>query len=176
MIPGNPGLVEYYRDFLGDLTSLLAKTAGGRRYEIAGSSLAGFEVNGAARSRPQEALPYDLQQQVSHVQGQVRDVVRRSSSVHPAQSLRPASRRMPVILMGHSIGAYILLEIIARQQAKQRLTDNSSLEADADYEIVGGICLFPTVVDIAKSPRGRIAAVSLSITSFLPASLLTNLL
>lgn len=58
------------------------------------------------------------------------------------------AKDLRVILMGHSVGSYMLLEIIRRVRAKGE-----------EIRIVGGICLFPTVLDIAKSESGKIASV-----------------
>jgi len=50
----------------------------------------------------------------------------------------------------------MLLEVVARWQAMA-----PAMRTATGVRLVGGICLFPTVVDIAKSPTGRMAAVSL---------------
>ncbi|KAK5013236.1 hypothetical protein LTR16_003873, partial [Cryomyces antarcticus] len=55
-----------------------------------------------------------------------------------------------VVLVGHSVGAYILLEILQRQQESRR---QDKLQTQY-VEIVGGICLFPTVTHIAQSRSG----------------------
>src|SRR5205807_2345433 len=57
-----------------------------------------------------------------------------------------------VILIGHSVGAYILLEVI------RRLRENVEREEEG-VQVIGGICLFPTVTHIAKSPSGRKSSV-----------------
>lgn len=160
MIPGNPGLIEYYRDFLDHLGKNLASGSSNVQYVLGGRSLGGFELT-APISQPKDATfntpPFNLQQQVSFVEAQVNAEAKRlrneQSNAHAA--IAP----LRIILIGHSIGAYILLEIIARRQAQQHL--NHSSPTDAVFEIAGGICLFPTIVDIAKSPSGRKVSVSL---------------
>lgn len=56
-----------------------------------------------------------------------------------------------VILVGHSVGAYILIELMRRA--------GNTMKGKA---IVGGICLFPSIVDISKSRSGRTLGVSTS--------------
>lgn len=80
--------------------------------------------------------------------------------------------RAKVILMGHSVGAYITMEIMRRRREKLKIaeklcvggTPRSSDEYDYNYDdgidVIGGVLLFPTVVDIAKSPNGRTLTVS----------------
>ncbi|KAK4890286.1 hypothetical protein LTR27_011047 [Elasticomyces elasticus] len=137
-ITGNPGLIDYYEITLKRLFDRLRAKHGDTDLYVYGSSLPGFVVD--ELSSP----PYDLAQQIEH---------------HTSQLLLMASKlsqerngaNVPIVLVGHSIGAYMCLEIISRWQAK-------SDESRAPMEIVGGICLFPTVVDIAKSPTGRTVA------------------
>jgi pimeloyl-ACP methyl ester carboxylesterase len=58
-----------------------------------------------------------------------------------------------VIIVGHSVGAYILLEILRRH--RERLLGNPKDDAADGMRIEGGIYLFPTVTHIAKSKSGR---------------------
>jgi pimeloyl-ACP methyl ester carboxylesterase len=60
-----------------------------------------------------------------------------------------------VILIGHSVGAYILLEVLRRHLERR----GKGCE-DEGFRVVGGVLLFPTVVDIGKSPSGLRASVS----------------
>ncbi|KAK5681310.1 hypothetical protein LTS10_007072 [Elasticomyces elasticus] len=139
-ITGNPGLIDYYEITLKRLFDTLRAKHGDTDLYVYGSSLPGFVIDQLISSSP----PYDLAQQIEH---------------HTSQLLMMASKLsqerngaiVPIVLVGHSIGAYMCLEIISRWQAK-------SAESCAPMEIVGGICLFPTVVDIAKSPTGRTVA------------------
>lgn len=59
--------------------------------------------------------------------------------------------RQKVILIGHSVGAYMAMEILNRHR-------------DQSFDIIGGIMLFPTLMDIAASPSGQ----KLSVCSILP--------
>lgn len=75
-----------------------------------------------------------------------------------------------VIIAGHSVGAFIALEVL-RVLCEQRKKRRGS--RGGGTEVIGGIMLFPTIVDIAKSPSGRLLSVG---SSFLisPHSPLTN--
>lgn len=161
MIPGNPGLIEYYREFRDYLATNLATDSNKVQYVLGGRSLGGFELS-APTSRPNDATsstsPFNLQEQVSFVETQIKAEAKRVRNGHNHSGASTDPLR--IILIGHSIGAYILLEIIARRQAQPNL-DHGGSPTDAAFEIAGGICLFPTIVDIAKSPSGRKVSVSL---------------
>jgi len=58
--------------------------------------------------------------------------------------LRYDGEELDVIVMGHSVGSYIGLELVQRH--RRRLESGVK-----EVRIVGGICLFPTVVDIGES-------------------------
>ncbi len=61
-----------------------------------------------------------------------------------------------VILVGHSVGAYVGLEILRRRAETAR----QPAAADPALRVVGFVALFPTVTEIAQSPSGRRFAVS----------------
>lgn len=135
-ITGNPGLIQYYQPFLSCLASLLDFST--PQFFILGTSLAGFEDETLASSDPQERPPFGLQKQIQLAEERLHGFIR----LRHRQSAGPTR----VILIGHSVGAYIALEIIRRNRVLQR---EPSL-----MNIVGGILLFPTVTHIAKSPSG----------------------
>lgn len=70
-----------------------------------------------------------------------------------------------VILIGHSVGAYVLLEIISRHQHTMRRKAMKGIKQQ-DPDLIGGILLFPTIADIAKSPLGRVAKYVLRLPGF----------
>ncbi|RHZ49249.1 bifunctional triacylglycerol lipase/ester hydrolase [Aspergillus thermomutatus] len=151
MISGNPGLIGYYHTFL----SLLADRLGSRGaqiqsrshacdFQIYGHSLGGFELD-----QPEELDAgkryLDLEEQICYVQGKLDGFLAGQGG---------AETKQKVILVGHSVGSYIAMEILRRH--RERSDARARAGADrADFDIVGGIMLFPTVVDIAKSPSGR---------------------
>ncbi|KAF4236755.1 hypothetical protein CNMCM8980_007060 [Aspergillus fumigatiaffinis] len=150
MISGNPGLIGYYHTFL----SLLADKLGSRgaqsnsqsrshasEFQIYGHSLGGFELDGPDNLDAGKRL-FDLEEQIRYVQGKLDGF------------LAGGETKQKVILVGHSVGAYIAMEILRRH--RERSDARARAGADrADFDIVGGIMLFPTVVDIAKSSSGQ---------------------
>ncbi|GIZ47938.1 hypothetical protein CKM354_001101300 [Cercospora kikuchii] len=135
-IPGNPGLVEYYRRYLERLQESLQHRE--EEVIIYGASHDGFEFHRPSNRINQGSPPFSLQQEIHCV---------RSKLSLKAREVSNDSQPLDVILIGLSVGAYMLLETISwwqKQPTEQSL-----------YSIKGGICLFPTVVDIAKSDKGR---------------------
>jgi pimeloyl-ACP methyl ester carboxylesterase len=146
-ITGNPGLIEYYRTFLTHLYSRLTSspTANTPNIHIYGRSLSGFETSSypsEATRRPPHDPPYSLQEQIATSEEELEDVVGRVREEEGSEDVR-------VILMGHSLGTYISMEILRRQR-----------EMKDGLRIVGAILLCPTITDLAKSPNGRKSGVS----------------
>ncbi|KAI5248298.1 hypothetical protein E4T43_01652 [Aureobasidium subglaciale] len=143
-ITGNPGLIEYYRTFLTLCFDSLRNRYSDYRIKVAGTSLRGFGVqdDGHHYRNDDNAIgPYDLEQQIKHI-GQM---LERAIESHADPSSSPK-----VVLIGHSVGSYILLEVLRRRKQSpttQQISNNA--------KIIGGICLFPTVTHIVKSPSGR---------------------
>ncbi len=181
-IPGNPGLISYYHTFLSLLSdpTISPSTAG---CVIAGFSLGGFEVSdvggndgcGAGRrlSHPAAGPPgplYSLQEQVgltvARVEGLVRVLQEQRDRRNEPVSLSDGagSGGLKVILVGHSVGAYIALEVLRLRRQQQPAWRSSSTSSDGkirgteDFEIRAAILLTPTIVDIALSSSGRLAA------------------
>lgn len=130
-ISGNPGLIGYYHPFL----SLLAKyLTNGSSFQIHGSSLGGFEIG---QDSPKDL---DLEDQIQLVQGRLNTLMSENATTQDGADQDSARRK--VILIGHSVGAYMAMEILNRHR-------------DQPFDIIGGIMLFPTLMDIAASPSGR---------------------
>lgn len=151
-ISGNPGLIGYYHPFL----SLLAQNLSGPSspstptYQIYGCSLGGFEVDDTSSndSQPQshkktgaEPELYDLEDQIRFVHQRLAAVAGESDT---SDDSVPPKRK--VVLIGHSVGAYIAMEVVRRHREAGDVSD---------FDIVGGVMLFPTVMDIAASPSGQ---------------------
>ncbi len=98
--------------------------------------------------------PYGLQDQIRHAEDELTELV---------EELRDDGKKdVRVILVGHSVGSYVALELIRRLRAHGLASD------DFDTRIVGAIGLFPTVVDIARSENGlRVAVCCFQVSSFL---------
>lgn len=138
-ITGNPGLIGYYEPFLSTLSSLLED--GKNRFCIFGASLEGFEISSARQDEKRRQHPVGLLGQIELTEARLRAFVRQ----HYHNDKRVPAK---VILIGHSVGAYILLELIRRHHAYTTKNPGSTIE------IIGGILLFPTVTHIAQSPSG----------------------
>jgi len=140
-ITGNPGLISYYETFLKTLNELLKSHYDpSDSFHIYGQSLAGFDDHderdiSKATPAPRE-YPYSLEEQIQISLRSVQDQRIPSGS-------RKGQPYDSVILIGHSVGSYMLLEII------QRLRKSAS-----PLIINAGILLFPTVTHIAQSTSG----------------------
>ncbi|KAF1812036.1 hypothetical protein P152DRAFT_42715 [Eremomyces bilateralis CBS 781.70] len=177
-ISGNPGLISYYTKFMSHLHKQLQSHHKHARFTISGRSLHGFEVQEKSRIEGKEP-PYSLNEVIELAEKSLQDHAGKASS-------QLDGKKPKVILAGHSVGAYILLELIRRHRS--RLAETGS-HAEDETRIVGGICLFPTVADLPSSKRGAIlnalarfhyaSAVAMLIltlfASLLPASLSTSL-
>jgi len=149
MIGGNPGLISYYEPFLFTLHALLSAStlSDSAQFYIYANSLAGFE-NATLANEEDASQPVGLQQTVKNTEDLIYEQIQLHQKATPSTDAPPK-----VILMGHSVGGYILLEIIRRH--KERI--ETGVE---DFDLIGGILLFPTIVNIAKSPLGIFASVS----------------
>lgn len=98
--------------------------------------------------KSRSARLYSLQEQIEHACGRI---VSYASTLSPSStpSTAPEKRQKHrIILSGHSVGAYILLQVMARYHAELK-KDNK-----LPFTIEAGVLLFPTVVDIAHSENG----------------------
>lgn len=146
-ITGNPGLIGYYTTFLNTLASLLsqndssasADAANSRKpaYTVAGKSLLGFGT-ATQTTRPG---PFNLEEVIEDAKSNVLSAIQKGESEN-------GTKYSGVILMGHSVGGYISLEVIRRLRASPPST--LSLKTTP----IDAILLFPTVTHIAKSPQG----------------------
>jgi pimeloyl-ACP methyl ester carboxylesterase len=145
-IPGNPGLVEYYRQFLDIIRRRLNDRVShhNTQYYISGGSLAGFDLNSGSRQTLaiSTGLPLSLDNQVEDV------YARLQSTAATLRAENDIQGDLPVVVIGHSIGAYMVLETVAKWKrlAKQGPTN---------MKIAAGLCLFPTIYELNLSPTGR---------------------
>ncbi|KAL2861117.1 bifunctional triacylglycerol lipase/ester hydrolase [Aspergillus lucknowensis] len=180
-ITGNPGLISYYHSFLSHLSQKLAsnpnttpETEKPSSIHIFGHSLAGFELEQSPKPKGRDGDHYySLEEQICFVQDRLRahtSALGREYADADASSTSGPSRPK-VILIGHSVGTYMAMEILRRHReelAPIKAQDPSRSEngfADGDrhddeagsqtFDIIGGIMLFPTVMDIAQSPSGQ---------------------
>ncbi|KHN97272.1 uncharacterized protein MAM_04869 [Metarhizium album ARSEF 1941] len=130
---GNPGLIGFYADFLGALRNLLDTSQSTTAYDLYGRNLLGFcdrEHEPFSRDNP----PWDVQGQVD---GIYQDVAARRAGDKPYDF---------VVLMGHSIGAYISVDIFHRH-----IRDPSRAP---HLRLRHGLLLFPTIASLAQSRSG----------------------
>ncbi|KAK3345852.1 hypothetical protein B0T25DRAFT_571007 [Lasiosphaeria hispida] len=158
ILPGNPGLISFYEPFAVALALLLKRSSVAKNasIRICGKSFRGFET-GATDHNEQAAGPVGLPETIL---GAETDLMAFATSMSP--SSRAASPMVRVILIGHSVGAYALLELLRRQGDRSR----ADAGARNPVDIVGGILVFPTVTHIARSRAGWILTPILSIWGF----------
>ncbi|KAH7032633.1 uncharacterized protein B0I36DRAFT_361415 [Microdochium trichocladiopsis] len=169
MISGNPGLVGFYRPFLTTLRQLLdEQRSGSPRFHIYGQDLAGFSDadHDCSFSSPANP-PRDLEFQITHVQTTLRnlgvDADNGTIQTIPPGQHRDAPRRPfdDIVLVGHSVGSYIALELFHRnmalrqQQQQQQQQQTSAPSAAAPLNLRSAILLFPTITHIAQSTAGK---------------------
>ncbi|KAJ8065294.1 hypothetical protein OCU04_005989 [Sclerotinia nivalis] len=115
-------------------------------FHIFGQSLAGFETDDAPSDSSNQS-PYSLEQQIDLVHDCLLEQI--SGSPVPYQN---------VILIGHSVGSYILLETLTKLIAPSTVPSISA--------VLSGILLFPTVTHISHSPSGTKLTPLMSIPNF----------
>ncbi|KAF2265457.1 hypothetical protein CC78DRAFT_493357 [Lojkania enalia] len=164
-IPGNPGLIEYYRIFLTHLYGLLTsnlESSGrkrGRDVEVLihGRSLAGFETSGIDDGVVNDGIgpPYDVEHQIVRSENAVKDVAKRA---------RKGGRYdVRIILMGHSLGTYVSMEVLRRLRTASAKDRNG--EGDG-VRVIGAVCLFTTIMNLKGSPSGRKVSWLISLPHF----------
>lgn len=126
VVPGNPGIDLFYRTFL----ALLAEKS--PRLDLVCDSLRGFEEEEALADASESESGFGLDDQINHFVALVR------SRFDP-------KKHVGLIIMGHSVGAWIVQRV-----ACQVSTEDPKIP----ISLVG--LLTPTVKDIAKSPRGSL--------------------
>ncbi|KAK0636082.1 hypothetical protein B0T17DRAFT_570749 [Bombardia bombarda] len=157
-VPGNPGLVHYYDTFLGTLRMLLDETetkmgGTGVAFTIYAQNLLGFEDgddHGGVPFGGEGRGPYGLEEQIEGVYGRLAEL-----------NLVGGGRFYDeVVVMGHSVGAYIAVEVFHRHH--HFLREGRSSEGGDDKEVSrvnlnlkAGILLFPAVSHLARSSNGR---------------------
>ncbi|CDK27231.1 unnamed protein product [Kuraishia capsulata CBS 1993] len=126
-LPGNPGLVEYYIDYLQLVQAAFPQL------EILCVSHAGFSTTHG--EGPKELYP--LSKQISHKL----EVLRK-------EAFDGSGSKRQLLVMGHSVGSWILQRVILG------VLDDSDL--NSSYEVAFAGLITPTITDIAKSSNGRI--------------------
>ena len=159
-ITGNPGLIDYYRTFLKYLAeNVIHITKGGENqtFNIFGQSLANFHSIGKEVTAYHERKRViGLQDQIKFVETELNQYVRRVRDLN-GQFNDDLSEKVKVILIGHSVGAYVCMEVLRRRREREKQLN--PLQYEMDSSIIGFVGLWPTVTWIGRSPSGRIARV-----------------
>ena len=140
MITGNPGCIGYYHEFL----SLLWDNLGAAR-SIADISIYGTSLSGFTSGDDDD----DDDGAVLGLQGQIRFLETRLDRYMSRYFGEEAAVEHKVIIIGHSVGAYIGLELVRRHQEKVKMG------LDRGFDILGYVALWPTLTHIGQSRRGR---------------------
>lgn len=164
-ICGNPGLIDFYQDFLGCLAEMIRASDVPEKvsYDIYGRNLLGFDSDDGGplfgRSAGEKKKPWDLEEQIEGI----------CADIFKQQQRKQGEDEEGVgydfvVLMGHSVGAYIAVEIMARhmRRCKQQRPSGGGGHHD-DLNLRNGVLLFPTLTHIAESPSGKKASVLLSV-------------
>lgn len=176
MISGNPGLIGFYEPFLSTIRQLLDESqspsnSNSTRIHLYGQDLAGF--SDADHDRPftlPSNPPRDLEYQIKNTEETLRNLyVDRHDGSLQHRSQRPVSQdsALPfddIVLIGHSVGSYIALELFhrnlaLRSQTQQETDEHSTASgvpsSPARPNLRSAILLFPTITHIAKSAAGK---------------------
>lgn len=149
VIPGNPGVVGFYGTFMQTL-----HRAFNCRFPVWAVSHAGHCAPPDHMDMVQDAsLAAELD--VFGINGQIE---------HKLSFLRKhVSRETRLVLIGHSIGCYIILEMMKR---------------DPELKVLKAVMLFPTIERMAVTPQGRVVTpliCQMRYLSYLPVFLLSLL-
>ncbi|CAK7225181.1 hypothetical protein SCUCBS95973_005774 [Sporothrix curviconia] len=190
-VPGNPGFIDYYAPFLATLRMLLDEAEDGARkassngrdvrFHLLGRNLLGFE-DGDDGGGAYGPAPYDL---ITQIRGVMDAVAAARIDLGKADDDDAGGGWQPrhgeafdqVVLMGHSVGSYIALDVFRRQLVSQReqraqralagankgqrhpapgqLSIKEPLGGTDHLRLRRGILLFATLAHLAKSQRGQ---------------------
>jgi pimeloyl-ACP methyl ester carboxylesterase len=142
MLPGNPCIMTYYKPFLSTLFTSInaALTPRHTCAHVGGYTPPGFRMSPGHISGVK--LPASLQDQIGYAERLIDAAIK--------QHIKSASRPK-LILVAHSIGTYMALEILRRYK------DGHSPLAHID--IIGAVLLCPTIVEMADAQNEGVADV-----------------
>uniref|UniRef100_A0A672Y7T4 Lipid droplet-associated hydrolase n=1 Tax=Sphaeramia orbicularis TaxID=375764 RepID=A0A672Y7T4_9TELE len=127
IIPGNPGVVGFYKTFMQTLHSMF-----GYRHPVWAVSHAGHCVPPDTMDIVDDTSSA-AEKDVFGINGQIE---------HKLAFLRKhVPRETSLVLVGHSIGCYIILDMMKR---------------DPELKVLKAVMLFPTIERMALSPQGRV--------------------
>lgn len=127
IIPGNPGVVGFYRTFMHTLHHMCEY-----RHPVWAVSHAGHCVPPDSMDMVEDASSASVDD-VFGLNGQIE---------HKLTFLRKyVPKETSLVLVGHSIGCYIILEVMKR---------------DPKLKVVKAVMLFPTIERMAQTPQGKV--------------------
>ncbi|KAI5919978.1 hypothetical protein F4810DRAFT_459420 [Camillea tinctor] len=189
-IPGNPGLIDYYESFLSTLRDLLNSSPSSSsasissertsteptRFHIYGQDLAGFNDGAHREPFTSRRKPHDLEYQIQHCLDGLRRLCNgigpETGTETETEGSKPPDQNLgqtqitydEVLLMGHSVGSYIALELCHRvlkdpDNTLLRLPGSQSSGSTSNPlpptpRLDAAVLLFPTIHHIARSPSG----------------------
>ncbi|KAM3870841.1 lipid droplet-associated hydrolase [Diretmus argenteus] len=128
IIPGNPGVVGFYGTFMQTLHCMF-----GYRHPVWAVSHAGHCVPPDTMDMVEDASIMTTEEDVFGLNGQIE---------HKLAFLRKhVPRETSLVLVGHSIGCYIILEMMKR---------------DPELKVMKAVMLFPTIERMAQTPQGKV--------------------
>lgn len=151
-LTGNPGIIDYYAPFLAHLRAHLDTVEANHRHEttyhLYGRDLAGFSsTDDDDDQRPAFNTtthpPYNVEGQIQYCRKHLL-----AANAIPARA--PARAGEPfddVVLVGHSFGTYVALELFHRH-----LHDPDAFAPR--LHLRHGVLLFATIAHLARSPKG----------------------
>lgn len=153
-LTGNPGLIDYYVPFFSHLRTILDNIEVQRNHKVTftiyGRNLAGFDDDHPVPFNTTDNLPHDVEYVINDC---FKHLLAANAIAGPGP--RTGEPYDEIILMGHSLGTYIALELFHRHlHSLPPVTDVSSSPEIPQLNLKSGILLFATIAHLAKSPKG----------------------
>ncbi|EDO46263.1 predicted protein, partial [Nematostella vectensis] len=131
VIPGNPGSIEFYDIFIATL------------FSESGGKIPIYGVGHAGHTKLEESSVFKCGRPKQYEQEFPTDMHLDDQITHKLSFIAyHIPKDCKVILVGHSIGAYIVLQMMKRYHDKDKF--------------IKGILLFPTIEHVMDSPSGRL--------------------
>ncbi|OBT89394.1 hypothetical protein VE02_01438 [Pseudogymnoascus sp. 03VT05] len=153
-LPGNPGYPGYYAPFLSALRAGLPDSPSEDAVHIRCLTLPGFAPP-PTDPQPQPNSPPPPQTSFLSLSETTSALLTTIIGLRIPSGPRAGEPHDSLTLLGHSVGAYLVLSVLSQLPATTRATTRA-------------ILLFPTITDIAHSPSGAVLAPLLRYVPFVP--------